>query len=309
MVYLGALGVLIAYLLLAALGGNGDPRKCFEGADGRLSTSKFQFFVWTGAIVFAYTAIVFARASRGNHEVLADIPPHLLTVMGFSAATLAVAKGITVGYIGNNRLAKVGPDSTPSDSVLAIQAQMQPRRPKGRGLAGLVQDDDGVADLSKIQMLVWTAIAVGIFATALGSTVSTIIDPKAAPWPVPIGTPDPWPGLGLPDIDGSLMVLMGLSQGAYLGKKLTTLDQPKLTGVSRLAATTGDEVTLLGASLGDGTGSMLLFNEILLPAEITNWTDTEITFKGTSAQPAPLQGKLTVMIGGLESNPVSIVLS
>lgn len=88
-----ALGVLVGYLVLAAIAGDGDPRKCFAGADGRSSTSKFQFFVWTGAVVFAYVAVALARASRGNHEVLSDIPPHLLTVMGFSAATLASAKG------------------------------------------------------------------------------------------------------------------------------------------------------------------------------------------------------------------------
>jgi hypothetical protein len=109
MEYLGALAVVAAYLILAYIGGGGDLTKCFEGADGRYSTSKFQFFLWTGVIVFGYVAITIARASRGNHDVIADVPQHLLTVMGFSATTLAAAKGITVAYVSNGQAPKVAP--------------------------------------------------------------------------------------------------------------------------------------------------------------------------------------------------------
>jgi hypothetical protein len=186
---------------------------------------------------------------------------------------------------------------------------LQQNQPKGRGLGGLVQDDDGIADLSKIQMLVWTAIAIAIFLVAVFHTVATIFDPSASPWPVVDPKLNPWPNLGLPDIDGSLMVLMGLAQGAYLGKKLTTLGQPRLTGTTTASATVNDEVTLTGTSLSDGTGGQIFFNRVLLPAVISRWTDNEITFRLNGPLPVAGLGDITVVIGGVSSNPIRFTLT
>jgi len=54
----------LAYLALAAIywisllvTGSANPFHIAMGADGRLSTSKFQFFIWTGVVVFAYVLL------------------------------------------------------------------------------------------------------------------------------------------------------------------------------------------------------------------------------------------------------------
>lgn len=75
---------------------------------------------------------------------------------------------------------------------------------------GILKDEDGYPELAKIQMVAFSFVAVGIF-------VATLIHQIAHD---PVQT-------NLPDIDSSLLVLMGLSQGGYLGKKLVTIAQTK----------------------------------------------------------------------------------
>jgi hypothetical protein len=67
--------------------------------------------------------------------------------------------------------------------------------------------------LAKIQMLAFTTVAIGIF---LATVIHQIVTNDIA--------------AGLPDIDASLMVLMGISNGGYLGKKLVTFGTPGATG-------------------------------------------------------------------------------
>jgi hypothetical protein len=67
----------------------------------------------------------------------------------------------------------------------------------------VLADDDGQPDIGKVQMIGFTFVAVGIF-------VATLIHQLAS---TPVTTT-------LPDIDSSLLVLMGISQGGYLGSKL-----------------------------------------------------------------------------------------
>ena len=74
---------------------------------------------------------------------------------------------------------------------------------------GILRDDTGTPELAKIQMTGFTFVAVGIF-------LATVIHQIVAN---PVVT-------SLPDIDSSLLVLMGISQGGYLGKKLVTFGAP-----------------------------------------------------------------------------------
>lgn len=73
---------------------------------------------------------------------------------------------------------------------------------------GLFYDDHGYPDLSQIQLISWTVIGIGIF---LLKTLSDVIGSSGAV-------------SGLPDIDQTLLMLMGIGQGAYIGKKIITKD-------------------------------------------------------------------------------------
>ncbi len=159
--------------------------KLVKGADGPSSTSKFQWAVWLVVILFAYTVLWVLRARAGDYSAITTVPRNLLIVLGFSTATAAAAKGITVGYVQSGRISKAA----------AAQGDA----------GGILQDDTGYPDLTKIQMIGFTFIAVGIF---LATFIHEIHTNSFA--------------TGLPNIDSSLLVLMGLSQGGYVGQKLVS---------------------------------------------------------------------------------------
>jgi hypothetical protein len=239
----GIVVLAVLWVLCGVLCGAWNPWKLVIGADGRPSTSKLQWFLWTVVIIFSYAAIYAARAGKGNFEAISDMPANLLIAMGLSITTMAAAKGITVSYVTSGRVVKTATAS------------------EDNGPAPIIQDDDGFPDLSKIQMMAWTIIAVGIYLISVAHQIGTDL-PK------------------LPDIEPSLMVLMGLGQGAYLGKKLTTTTVPRLTGLSPGSGKPGTTVTVAGLSLGDKQdGSLLTIDgNPFQPDSPPVWQDTQISF-------------------------------
>jgi hypothetical protein len=223
-----------------------NPLKLIEGKDGAASTSKFQWAVWLVVILFSYAFLWFVRTREGHWGAISSIPSHLLTVLGFSTLTAVAAKGIVVGYTGAGSLAK-GDATDPATNTAS-------------GKGGLLADDNGTPELAKIQMVAFTFVAVGIFLydvyhQAKGSH----------------------PTAQLPDIDSSLLVLMGISQGGYLGKKLVTTTTPLLNTLKPKPAWVGALMSLRGASFGEGGGaSRLLLDGAAIPT--VAWTDSEITF-------------------------------
>jgi len=163
----------------------------FIGSDGRPSTSKAQWFMWTAAVLFSYPVIYVARAQTGHYEPLQDIPTNVLVAVGLSAATMATAKAITYNQVATGRLAKT---------------------PGGGGLSALIQDDQGFPDLSKLQMMAWTVLAIAVYLAATVNEVHTFSMNSSNK---STGLPQ------IPDIGGALMALMGLGQGGYIAKKLT----------------------------------------------------------------------------------------
>ncbi|MDB4963973.1 MAG: hypothetical protein JWP01_3972 [Myxococcales bacterium] len=216
-----------------------------SGSDGRLSTSKFQAVIWTAVALFGFVEVFTERLLVGVSAGDSTIPVSMLIAMGFSAVTMTAAKGITVSYVTNGLVNKEAP-----------AAQRGRVRPK---LGGLVTDDDGVPELAKIQMLAFTTIAVVFYLVRMSLQESVLP--------------------ALTDIEPSLMALMGLSQGAYLGKKLTTTETPKVTGISPAMGRAGDIVKLTGISFGaEQDGNVVTVDGTPVP-EVTAWTDKEIKFK------------------------------
>src|SRR5713101_1829063 len=102
----GAVTTLLGVWGLPSLFTKKWPWEVIEGADGRRSTSKFQFLVWTSVIMFAYVALFIERSIAHNYAPIDDIPRNLLLAMGFSGTTLAAAKAITSGYVASGRVSK-----------------------------------------------------------------------------------------------------------------------------------------------------------------------------------------------------------
>jgi hypothetical protein len=270
------LGVLSIIGLGAAVFTKGQLSNVIDGADGRASTSKFQWLAWLAIVVFGYTVLWVLRAKQGDWSAISNVPVNVLTVLGFSTGTAAAAKGITTGYVQSGRL-------------------VQP--PAGGGAkGGLVQDDSGAPDLGKLQIMAFTLIATGIYlATLIHQIVSN-----------PVITT-------LPNIDSSLLVLMGISQGGYLANKLVTYNEPVLYPPQPPSAVAGHtEVMVAGANLGTPaagapapSGAQLLLDE----AAVTplHWSPTAITFVVPADRPAG-QATLAVTVWGQHSNSVQLMI-
>ena len=244
-------GVLVLlYVVTALITHQWNPVDVFRGFDGLASTSKLQWFVWLGVILFGYASLWVLRAAQGDYSALSSIPVNLLTVLGFSTATAAAAKGITSGYVQTGKMTK--PGALPGEP--------------GKNTGGIFQDDGGSPELAKIQMIGFTIIAVGIF-------LATVIHQIA------IGDIQG----GLPNIDASLMVLMGISQGGYLGKKLVTFGTPTLYPPNPGSGPPDTPVTVRGANLGSPPDSQLMLNGV--PFDGT-WSAASIQFTVPQNDPA-----------------------
>jgi hypothetical protein len=269
------------------------------GEDGRMSSSKFQVFLWTIVIIFAYGAVF----AKNPYDVLTDIPANVLTVLGISLITGIAAKGITTSYIEKGRITK----------------KKQER--KYATFQELFNTDDGRPDLAKIQMLAWTFIAVLVYLVRLygqigclpGTTCyASMINATALAAGTAAASQTALPVL--PDIDTALMVLMGLGSGTYLGDKLTASSKPRITGLSTGNGKPGDSLTISGEFFGDTQwGSLITFDGTPLKVKIDpkNWKNSLITLTIPAdifgSRIAPEEGQrvqVGVTVGGVDSNTV-----
>jgi IPT/TIG domain len=285
---LAVLGVL--YLVTWITSGQPNPWKLVQGADGAASTSKFQWFLWIIVILFSYSVLWVLRARGGDWSAISDVPGNLLTVLGFSTGTAAAAKGITSGYIQSGRVGKTTAAQKAAAPAVAGAPAQQPAASQG----GILRDDTGTPELAKIQMTGFTLVAVGIF-------LATVIHQIVAN---PVVT-------SLPNIDSSLLVLMGISQGGYLGKKLVTFGAPVVYAPDPVRAPAQTAVTLSGTNLGSSSsGNQLTMDGT--PIATTSWTASSIGFSVPGNHPdtgAPWPAgtttvQLVVSVMGQTSNSV-----
>jgi hypothetical protein len=216
-----------------------------------LSASKLQALVWILVTMFAYASVfgAFLLNSESGDPLpdLPGIPVNLLALMGLSVATAAGAKGVTVSYKDQGRIDKKSGAAT--------------------------TDAEGNPQLVKVQMLVWT------FLGALWYLLKVIkfIDGIET---LPEGA------YALPDVDGALLVLMGVAQGAYIGDKLVSRDihkTPKLERIMPLQGAVGTKVTLIGENFGDDQGSnfVSIGDKIIESTEegLVSWSSLKIEAK------------------------------
>jgi IPT/TIG domain len=241
--FAGLAFLLLVFVLYRLWKGSWNVLTLAEGADRRLSTSKFQVLLWTIIVLYGYVVVETGRFVRGNFDALDEIPQNVLIALGFTLGTATLAKGITTSFIAGGRIKK---DPDPNS-----------------GPGTLVADDDGAPDLSKAQLLAWTFVALIVY------VVRVQYELRIQRWPE------------LPDIDTPLMVLMGLGQGAYIGKKLTTTSTPRLGELNPAEGPPGTSVTVTGVALGgkdESTRVRLDDVSLPAPADRTDWDDDHVVF-------------------------------
>ena len=273
----GVVAALLFWLICSVMSGFYNPLKLIEGQDSRASISKVQWFLWTAVIAFSYVTLYTARARAGNFTPIENLPYNVWILMGLSTGTMIAAKGATVAYARRGRIIKT--------------------KSTGAKATDLVKDDSGFPDLSKAQLLTWTLIAIGIY---IASVVNQV-------------------GMGesalMPDIGPTLMVLTGLSEGAYLGKKLTTTTAPRVNGLIPGAGPSGTRIRITGFQFGNNqNGSLVALDGNPVATEIpdNDWKDSQIAFALPEVDLAGLNERrvmISVIVNGQESNAMPFTVT
>lgn len=182
---------LLLHVIVVAAAPDGTPAKehglaaLFIGLDNRTSTSKLQAVLWTYAILWALVSVLAGAGIEDFNTALStDVREEYLLLLGGPFAIAIGAKAITTHRVSRDPGAKTPKRQEDTGTVAARVAEV-------------VTDDDGSVDLGDFQYLAFTVLTLTYFAWAF-------IDS---------------PSEGLPPVPGTLLVLMGVSQGAYLGKK------------------------------------------------------------------------------------------
>jgi hypothetical protein len=277
--------IALIYLVYGVSSGHWNPSRLYKGADGRFSLSKFQWWLWIWVIAFAYVTLYAARSLAAGKpaDPITDIPGNILGILGISTGVMTVAKGVTSSYVSSGVLAKTAAKSAKT--------------------ADLVSDDAGTPDLSRLQMFIWTWIAVVIYLLKVASQVVL-----ASKQPAVEGA---LKALAFPDLDSSLLVLSGLSAAGYVAQKVVTRQAPKIGSVTPSEASAGKNVPIiiLGSNFGPEQGD----SSLCIGAEadfktVTQWGEGCI--KATIPAGFPQGTHLSsVIVCGFKSNEVTIQLN
>jgi hypothetical protein len=268
------LAAVVLWIVLGCLPG------AVQGEDGLWSTSKFQLFLWTGAIGYclviyqafhlSLTPIAGGPGAATALPPFPSIPGWMWIALGMSSTTALGAKGITVGYLQSKRLQP----SSPSD-------------PSDRGWLGLITNDSGVPEITKMQMLFWTILAVIYVVCDATISLRHAINVKAVAVPA------------LPELGTALLVLTGLGQGTYLGNKLFDAEHPQITGLDKSAGRVGDMVAIYGSNFGPTfEGQRVELDGTPVTPESSNWSPSQFQFKIPAAlagQAWPAAGKVVAV--------------
>jgi hypothetical protein len=201
-VYLAVLGgLLIVSLLLHVLvrvaAPPGTPAKkygmmaLFIGLDDRTSTSKLQPLLWTYAILWALISLLAGGGVEEFEEALGqELGEEYFLLLGGPYLVAIASKAKTTDDV--NRAVERGEENPKPPKSPDV-----PGGPTER-IAEIVTNDAGSVDLGDFQYAAFTLLTLTFFAWAFIAS----------------------PGEGLPAIPGTLLVLTGVSQAAYLGKKV-----------------------------------------------------------------------------------------
>ena len=242
----GAGGIVFFEFFFRLLTGTWNPLQAAIGRDKFPSISRFQFLLWTVVIIFAYIAIYTARLSKGYTDNIPGIPENLLILMGMSSGAMLGSnkidavkdrKGMSSGTNPNLKKTDAGetrkPARSPADLANGLFHPIKDYR-------FLICDDTGKPDLNKLQMAAWTFIAIFIYLCSVGTSIGA-------------GELD-----SLPNLDTSLLLLMGISQGTYLVTKgISNPSKPVLKALNKARFEAGDRVELNGSGFGDDISQLI----------------------------------------------------
>jgi hypothetical protein len=284
-----SLGLIFAFIVLI--------HKCIRLLDPKMgfldifrderwfpSLALTQFLIWTVIISFSYILVSILRIHEGIIAYPENFPINLLLLMGISIAVPVASGKMSPLIYGKKNKAKPEPDKLEPFWKMLLE--------------------DGKPTLAKLQMSLWTLIGVLVYLFILGSTLRLAMTDITK--------------LTIPDIDITLVFLMGLSQGAYLGGKLVLMsttdaevskpaepvqgDQPSavITVIQPDYGKPGDTISIYGKGFGNSKEAVWFDAIKITGADITDWSEKSITLKIPVSLQVQKNGPIDVKVSNRE---------
>lgn len=207
------------------------------------SLPRFQIFVWTVIIVFAFVWITSFKLINMN-MLFADIPYNLLILMGLSAGTYTVGTKLSQYGYNNPKTADLKDRKSHSFKTMLYEGDKK--------------------SLTRIQYFGWTIISIATYLVVV--TITMVYQQDI--------------DVELPDIPGTLVFLMGIGQGAYLGSKFRLLEnlfkEKDETNTSGTNADNNENESELDSELEE--------NKIIAEGDGPIWTITARDKKGKEVE-------------------------
>jgi hypothetical protein len=233
------------------------------------SLARFQFLAWTLVVVFCLATICSVRFLSGNLEIPSQIPENLLALIGVSAGVTA-----TSSFVSKN---KYGEQTKKLDKVEYKEFI------KDKKLGTMLLENDAPS-LTRFQMFAWTGLSIFLYLAKFLGTLNQFT----------IATVET---LALPDIETTLLVLMGVSQGAYIGGKWVSPSVAKV--FNAIYDSTTKTVIVNGINFGESKKAIKLDTETIAENQITTWDKELIRFNLKTALTAGPHN-ITIIIGAKE---------
>lgn len=243
-------------------------------ADGWPSLARFQFLSWTLVIIFSFTTVALVRLFDGVLDIPGDIPENLLALMGISVSVTPVS-----AYLSKK---KYGEAAKPSEELSAEKIRKEAKEKRWETML-LENNRPG---LTRFQMFSWTVLSIFLYLALFFATLNEFAMNNIE-------------NLFLPDIDFTMVMLMGLSQGAYIGGKWVAPTRTKILSIGPEKARGGTIATIRGVNFGLDTDTVLVGNMTIKREDITMWDESRIDFKVPNIETD--EYKVKVLVGTKEA--------
>jgi hypothetical protein len=170
------------------------------------SLANLQVFMWSVVIVFAFLTVYLVRVLGGVFDPPTGIlPENILKILGISALVPAASLGLNSYKYGDAYIASIGVAPLATGNRAQRFADLKMKNDWSSILL-----EGGSSSVTRLQMFVWTWIGIFIYLTVFFGTLYTLTLSSS---------PTQLNEVRLPDVDPTLVVLMGISQGSFVAGK------------------------------------------------------------------------------------------
>ena len=238
---------------------------------GYPSLARFQFLVWTMVVIFSFTTVSLIRLFSGVLDIPGVIPQNLLTLMGISVAVTP-----TSAYVSSK---KYGESMYEELSVEEIRKEKKKKKWEGILL------ENHRPSLTRFQMFSWTVLSVFLYLSLLLSSMRALDQTTIR-------------SFVLPDVEFTLVMLMGLSQGAYVGGKYVAPTKMDIIGIYPKEVESKGKASIRGVNFGTEKG-IVIIGRWTIDSRKIEWDENRIDI--TLPDMAPGEYEVTVLVGTREA--------